>query len=73
MDSNIESLARISAGFRNGSERLGVVRRQDIRQSDLKTAIPMFELSFRVALREAATRRPIPLTRPLRVIYGIEK
>lgn len=70
---NIESLARISAGFRNGVERLEEMRRRDIRLSDLKTAIPLFELSFKLALRDAADRRPIPLSKPLRVIYGIDK
>lgn len=73
MNSDIESLAAISRGFRNAKERLHALRVKEIRESDIRLQLSGFNGLLEHALRNKIDRKPVRLGRAMRVFLAIEK
>ncbi len=73
MNSDIESLAAISAGFKRGAVRLEELRINDIKASDTESALRSFDLAFKSALKNPFDRKTVGLTRLQRVLFGVDR
>lgn len=73
MNSDIETLAAISAGYRRGSERLEEQRIKDIRESNTAMALESFDLAFKSAMRFPLVRETFGLTKIQRVLFGVDR
>ena len=71
-NSDIQSLAAISAGYRCGAARLEELRIKDIRESDTIRAVQSFDLAFKFALKHSVERRTVGLTKAQRILFGAE-
>ncbi len=70
MNSDIQSLAAISAGYRREAGRLEELRIKDIRESDAIRAMQSLDLAFKFAIKHASERRTKGLTKAQRVLFG---
>lgn len=73
MNSDIEALAAISAGFKRNAALFEELRIKEIRASDTETAIRAFDLAFKAAMLRPFVRKTYPLSKAQRVLFGIEK
>ena len=73
MNSDIETLAAISAGYRRGHDRLEELRIKEIRESDIVTAFSSFDQAFKSALMLATPRETRGLSKLERVLFGVDK
>lgn len=73
MNSDTEMLASISAGYRRGFARLEELRLKEIRESNIVTALPAFDMAFKSALLLEPQSETVGLTRLQRVLFGIDK
>ncbi len=72
MNSDIETLAAISAGYRRASDRFEALRIEEIRASDVMEAMPAFDLAFKSALFLAKPGTTVGLTKLQRVLFGVD-
>lgn len=73
MNSDIETLAAISAGYRRGHDQLEELRIRDIQNSDTAAAIRSFDLIYKATLKHPMERTTVGLTKLQRVLFGIDK
>ncbi len=73
MNSDTETLAAISAGYRTANVRFEKLRIKDIRESNVLDAIPSFDLAFKSALLLAVPDVTVGLTKLQRVLFGVDK
>lgn len=73
VNSDIETLAAISAGYKRGSDRLEKQRIKDIRESNTELALESFNLAFKSAMRLPLIRETYALTKLQRVLFGVDK
>ena len=73
MNSDIETLAAISAGYRRGHDRLEELRIRDIQNSDTEGALRSFDLIYKTSLQHPVERATVGLTKLQRVLFGIDK
>jgi hypothetical protein len=72
MNSDIEMLSAISAGYRRAADRLESLRIKDIRESDTAAALQSFDLAFRSIMKNPMHRRTYPLTKAQRRFLGVD-
>jgi len=73
MNSDIESMAAIMRGFRNGHERLEALRIKEIRESDITVQLTLFNGLFEASLTSGIPRKPYGLSKAMRVYFGVER
>lgn len=73
MNSDIETLAAISAGYKRGFGRLESQRIKDIRESNTELALQSFDLAFKSAMLRPLERKTFGLTALQRVLFGVDK
>lgn len=73
MNSDIETLAAISAGYRRGNSQLEKLRIKDIRESNTESAIQSFDLAFKSAIKRPLKKKTFGLTRLQRVLFGVDR
>ncbi len=73
MNPDIESLAAIMRGYKNGSEKLEALRIKEIRESDIRIQLPHFNGLFESALALGIARKPYGLSKAMRVYFGVDK
>jgi hypothetical protein len=72
MKSDTETLAAISAGYRRSRDRFDALRRKEIRESDIVSSLPIFDMAFKSALFLGRPMETVGLTRLQRVLFGID-
>lgn len=73
MNSDIETLAAISAGFKRGEARLEEQRIKDIRESNTELALQSFDLMFKSALLHPTEKKTVALSKLQRVLFGVDR
>lgn len=73
MNSDIETLAAISAGYKRGEVRIEKQRIKDIRESNTELALESFDLAFKSALRRSTGKQTVALSKLQRVLFGVDK
>ncbi len=73
MNSDIETLAAISAGFKRNEALFERLRIEDIRNSDSESALQAFDLAFKAAMQRPFLRKTYPLERALRALFGVDR
>jgi hypothetical protein len=72
VNSDIESLRMIAAGFQRGHARLEAIRVQQIRNSHTPSAIRAFDLAFKAAMNRSVERETFPLNKYQRIFFGVD-
>ena len=70
VNSDIQSLAAISAGYRREAARLEELRIKVIRESDTINALRSFDLAFKFAIKNSDKRMSVGLSKAQRVLFG---
>ena len=70
---DIDSLAAIMRGYKNGHARLEELRIKEIRASDIVKSLPLFNSLFRMAVKNQIRTHPAPLTRQMRAYLGVDR
>jgi len=73
VNSDIETLAAISAGYRRGHDRLEELRIRDIQNSNTESALRSFDLIYKTTRKHPVERKTVGLTKLQRVLFGIDK
>lgn len=72
MNSDIESLSAIAAGFTRAASRLEKLRIIEIKDSDTGRALQSFDLAFKAALKNPMVRETYPLSKAQRIFFGVD-
>lgn len=72
VNSDIESLKAIAAGFKRAGDRLEKLRIKDIRESNTATALQSFNLAFKTAIKSGMIKETFPLTKAQRRLFGVD-
>ena len=73
MNSDIRSLHAIANGYRNGRDKLQALRIREIRESDIREQLPAFNGLFEASISGGLDRKPIALSKAMRVFLGIDR
>ncbi len=60
-------------GYQRSQRRLESLRIEEIRESDVVRAIPIFNTAFRMAIRDQIKVRPTPLSKTMRAYLGVDR
>jgi hypothetical protein len=72
VNSDIETLAAISAGYKRGEARLEAQRIKDIKDSNTEMALKSFDLAFKSIMLRPLVRNTFALTKLQRVLFGVD-
>jgi hypothetical protein len=72
MNSDLQTLSAISAGYKRAASRLEQLRIKDISESDTAKAIQAFDLAFKSCMRNPVLRPTYPLNKAQRIFFGID-
>ena len=73
MNSDIQSLHAIANGYRNGRSKLRALRIKEIRGSDIREQLSSFNGLFEASIKTGLVRKPIPLSKAMRVFLAIDR
>lgn len=73
MKSDVSDIVAIMRGFRDGQDRLEQLRMKEIRESSIVRSLPLFTGVFRMAIKDQLPRRPVALSKTLRMYLGVEQ
>lgn len=72
MNSDLQMLSMISAGYKRAAERLELLRVKDIRESNTDAALRSFDLAFRSIMQNPIDRETYPLNKAQRLFFGVD-
>lgn len=73
MNSDIESRIAMMRGFKSGRIQLEELRVKEIRESDITIQLPAFNGLFEASMASGIPRIPYPLSKAMRVYFGVDK